>query len=263
MKKIETWKTVTLIVALLVAASLVNGAHDFFFAERESRPTSDNRSYAVRPIPPVSREQPQQTYQAPQPVVERSIPEPERTVQFVRQKTPEELAAERTQFLARYMNAHDRRSPGVQTVAIVAVNENGKLNGTLATILADRIKGEDVKTLTSLFTPEFVSDGFFKDAFNDSPAPIARLELGEVVNTLLLAQVSVEYVSNPSLQDLITARMKFDVVRVSVARRAESQAWTWSANGPGFKQSDARAAAEERIIKQLSTDTKFFPPKTQ
>ena len=247
MKKIDPWKTWTFIGALLTVAILVNGIHDQLF-QRETPRIQHATDYR--------EPQPSYTPTPSRPVVERPLEsERERTVETIPQKTPEELAAERALFLARYMNARDPRNPGIETVGIVAVNENGKLNGSLATILANRIKGDGVKTLTSLFTPEFVSDGLFKDAFNDSPNPINALGLRDVADTLLLARQTVQYTVNTSLENVLTANMRLEVMRISVARRGESQTWTLTANGAGFKESDARSVAEERIIKQLSQDT--------
>ena len=248
MKKIEPWKTWTFIGFLLFVAILVNGIHDQLF-QRESpriQHTTDYREQSQPPYNPAPSRS----------VAERPLEsERERTIETIPQKTPEELAAEHARFLARYMNTRTPRSQGFESVAIVAVNEGGKLNGALATILADRVKGDGVKTLTSLFTPEFVSDGLFKDAFSDSPKPIDALDLREVLDTLLLARQTVQYTVNTSLENVLTANMQLEVMRISVATRGESQTWTLTASGAGFKQADARAAAEERIIKQLSKDT--------
>ena len=241
MKKIEPVQTWTFIGMLFLVAILVNYGYERLSHPESPRfPSSTNYRESL----------PTQT--TTRPVVERpSEPAPEP----VKPKTPEELAAERATFLARYMNDRPSRSPGVASVAIVAVNEVGTLNGTLASILAEHIKGSGVKTYTSLFTPEFVSGGLFDEAFNDSPRPIETLELGEVLDILLLARQSVEYSTNPSLENVLTANLRLEVTRSSVARRGDGQTWTFTAAGAGFKRADAFKAAEERIVKQIATDT--------
>ena len=49
--------------------------------------------------------------------------------------------------------------------------------------------------------------------------------------------------------------MKLKVVALPIAGQVEPKKWTFTAAGAGFKQQDARAMAEERIIKQIDTDT--------
>jgi hypothetical protein len=82
-----------------------------------------------------------------------------------------------------------------------------------------------------------------------------KLELTNSLDALLLAHQSVEYSSNPSLENVLTANMKLKILAASIIGNAKSQTWTFTAVGTGFKQTDARAMAEERLIKQINADT--------
>lgn len=223
MKKIEPWKKWSFIGALIVIATLVNGAYDRLF--RKDVPSNARRAMGGPP-----------------------------------QKTPEELAAERARFLARYMNDRPSRAANLATVGVVAVNESGRLHHSLAAVLAERVKKQGATALPSLFTPEFVADGLFTQAFDGSPQPLTTLELREVLDALLLARQQVEYATNTALENVITASMRVEVAALSVVHRGESQSWTFSATGAGFNPALARQAAEERFIKQLSAATNIVIP---
>lgn len=230
MKKVEQWRSWTFIGSLALIAIIVNGVNG---------PQRKERSI---PTPPVEQSR-------------QSVQRESNHSDVPREKTPQELAAERALFQSRYMNDRPARRSGIQTVGIVAVSGNGTLNRTLAGILAEHVKGDGIQTHTFLFTPEFISDGLFKAVFDDSPKPIEDLELREVLDSLLLAQETVEYTINPSLENVITASLLLEIKLASIARRGESQSWKFIANGAGFTEALALKAAEERLIKQLSADT--------
>jgi hypothetical protein len=59
------------------------------------------------------------------------------------------------------------------------------------------------------------------------------------------------------LENVITASMELELTAFPLDASAEPRTWTFRAPGPGFKQGDARAMAEERIIKQIVSDTKM------
>jgi hypothetical protein len=50
--------------------------------------------------------------------------------------------------------------------------------------------------------------------------------------------------------------MQLEITAFSIAD-GQSQSWTYVANGAGFKQSEARQMAEERLIKQIANDPKM------
>jgi uncharacterized lipoprotein YehR (DUF1307 family) len=74
---------------------------------------------------------------------------------------------------------------------------------------------------------------------------------------LVLVRETTHYGNTPSLENLVTASLQVDVVAIPVATVGQNQSWTFTANGPGFSQAEARKAAEERIIKQISSDTRI------
>ena len=60
--------------------------------------------------------------------------------------------------------------------------------------------------------------------------------------------------SDPSLENVITANMRFELTAISIAN-GQNQSWAYNSNGSGFKQSEARAMAEERLLKQIAKDS--------
>jgi hypothetical protein len=169
----------------------------------------------------------------------------------------EEAAAQHARYLARYLNKGITRKPGVQMLAIVTASENGKLNSTISTVLAQHFSSETVETISSLFTPEFISDGIFAKAFDGSTDSFNDLELAHSLDAVLLARQTIEYSQDPSLQNVITANMQLQVMISSIVTRGQSQTWTFTANGAGFTKQAARQLAEERLIKQITKDTKM------
>lgn len=258
MKRVEPWKTWTFVGSLAVVALLIKVGVESM-RPRDARPVTTTYSEPSRSVATPAPSSPQRI----QPVIEYVPPQPEpryERQEIVREKTPQELAEAHAAYLARYLNTRDTRKEGMKTVAVVVASENGKLNASLATVIADRLKSEATHTLTSLFTPAFVSDGLFGKAFDGSPAVSDKLELAQIMDALVLARQTVRYTTNTSLENVITATMQLDVVAAPVSTGGENQAWSFSANGAGFKPSDARAMAEERIAKQIATDTRLSIP---
>lgn len=224
MKPVEQWKSRTFVVSLAVIAIITNG----LVAPRSfDRAFQDSRQ--EKPLPP------------PAPTT-----------------TPDGKPTDHGPLIARNLNSRPTRTAGTKMVAIVAVTETDKLNSSLASALAEQVKSSNTKALTSLFTPEFVTEGLFKATFDDSPKAIDDLGLRDGLDMILLAQQSLEYTTNPSLENVLTASMTLEVKLVSVTQRGQSESWTFTSSGAGFKQPDARKAAEDRIIKQISTDTNIL-----
>jgi len=171
------------------------------------------------------------------------------------QKAFQDAAAEHASYLAQYVNSGPARRPGVEAVAIVAASEDGKLNRAVTAALVNRFQSEPVEIAHSFFKPAFVSDGLFNDAFAGTGDIFNKLELAKSLDALLLARQEVRYSSNPSLENVITATMQLNVVALPVTGQADSKSWTFTASGAGFKQEEARAMAEQRLIKQITTDT--------
>ena len=168
-----------------------------------------------------------------------------------------EQAAAHAKDLDRYLNVPIARKPGTRTVAVAVVTENGQLNRTVADALAVRFKSETVDTPTTLFTPEFVSDGLFAQTFDDARAVCTRLDLRNSLDAIIFARQTVEYSQDPSLDNVLSAHMSLEVTALSVAVRGNDQKWTFRANGAGFKRDDARAMAEQRLIDQIATNTEM------
>ena len=164
-------------------------------------------------------------------------------------------AAERASYLARYLNSGFVRQTNVEMIALVAASENDKVGGVVGNAIARRLKTDGVRFLPSFFKAGFVSDGLFSDMFNGSSEPIQKLELTNSLDGVLLARESVDYAANPSLDNATTANMRLDVVLQSISPNIPNQSWTFSSSGIGFKREDARAQAEERIIRQITNDT--------
>ena len=167
-------------------------------------------------------------------------------------------AEEHARFLARYVNTNFVRAAGVKTIAIATASETGAWNGAVGSALIGRFTNDEIRVVSSFFMPAFVSDGLLTRAFSNPGDLFSQLELPASVDGLLLAREKVEYSSNPSLQNVISASMQLDVLVVPIgAQPVESQSWTFTSTGAGFKQSDARDQAEARILKQIAEDTKM------
>ena len=178
-----------------------------------------------------------------------------RNAEMERARAVQEAAAKHAQFLARYLNAGLPPKRDMRTVAIVVATEDKVLNRAVTEALARHFKTGNVEIYPSFFNPEFVSDSLFDDIFDGSGDYLNKLELTKSLDGLLLARQEVRYTSNPSLENVLTATMKLNVVTLPIAGQVNTKKWTFTAAGAGFKQQDARAMAEERLIKQIDTDT--------
>jgi len=179
------------------------------------------------------------------------------TVPTVAQQASQTEANERAQFQARYLNGGLNRQTGKQGVAIVVADENGKLDSAVSTALANRFQDESVQIFPVFFTTAFISDGLINDAIARSSELFQKLDLAHSLSALVLAREDVQYSQNAALDNVITATMRLDVIVVPVAGQGSSQTWTFTAVGPGFTQEVARAAAQDRLIKQIASDIKM------
>lgn len=170
-------------------------------------------------------------------------------------RAKEEAAAAHAKYLARYLNTKLDRKPGIKTVALVIVSENGKPNRAVSQAVVDMLESDTVQVLPSFFKPEFVTDGLFNGAFNEPNEIFKKLELAKSLDVVLLARQKAQYSTQPTLENVITANMELEMTAFPTGASSHSQTWTFRAPGPGFKKEDARAMAEERIIKQISRDT--------
>lgn len=230
MKNVESWKAWVFIGSLGIIAILINS----------SRPTTGH----LQPAQPYASYNPQPTPNAfPS---ETSPPH---------KKTPEELAVEQKAYVAQYVNPGFSPKPPGETLAVCVASDTGQLNALVGEALAGRFGSTTTRTLTSLLTEQFVSDGLFDRAFEGSLTGVSRLELTNVLDVLLLSRQSVRYTTNASLQNVITASMGLELLSLSTVPGSRNQRWKLSANGAGFKPTDARAQAEERIIEHIAADS--------
>jgi len=175
-----------------------------------------------------------------------------------KEKAALEARSEQQKYLAKYLNDTDRvRRPGAKTTAVITSSEDGKLEHIVNSALANHLKMNSVEVISSLFKPEFVSDGLFLKVFEGSTAVVNKLELARFLDALILAKVTVHYSTDASLANVMTANMQLEVLSIPITGNIQNQAWKFMANGAGFKETEARRMAEERLIKQIAADTKM------
>jgi hypothetical protein len=179
------------------------------------------------------------------------------TNEQIRQKALQDAAAEHEKFLIKYVDTNITKRVGSQMVAVAVVSENRAMNHSIGAALVNHFKTQHVQLTDSFFKPEWASDGLFNSAFNGSIELFNKLELPKTLDALLLARQEVQYETNADLNNIVTANMHLEIVTLPVAGNLESRSWTFTANGAGFRRAEARIQAEERIIKQIETDTKM------
>jgi hypothetical protein len=246
MNGINSNLAITFVCVLVIIAFIENGTFDQL---------SERHAQNVAAV--ISQQQQQQQQQLQQQEQQQQAQQAEMQREAAAQKAAQDAAAAHAQFVAQYTDISFARKPGTKTIAVVVASENGTWNTTVNAALVKHLKNEPVRLVSSFFTPAFVSDGLFNDAFADSGDLFNRLELPKSLDGLLLAREQVQYSSNPSLQNVITASLELDVITLPIGSQVEKQTWTFTAAGAGFTQADARAQAEERLIKQITNDTKM------
>lgn len=249
--ELETRKAKWLVGGLVVIALFINC---FFLRPKElhrESPAPSQSTYS----PPQSQPTIEAT-ETPKPKLPARNEAEERAA--AARRAAEVAAKQRQDFLERYLTPGTySRKEGIKTVAVVAVSETGRFNRALNTSIASRWKTNSVEILSSLFQPEFVSDGLFGQLCDGRNEIVGQLELRRFVDVLVCARQQVRYMSNSSLDNVITANMQLDVILLPVAAPSESSTLTFTANGAGFKQNEARLMAEERLLKQLVGDTRM------
>jgi len=206
--------------------------------------TDGSRTGPTPPKPPINRVDPGPTKPPPK---SREELEAERRAS---------LEAEHRSFLAKYLNSAVPRDQAVHTIAVAVVCGSNDFDRPLADAIINRCQQENSNFLPDLFTHEFISAGFFDAAFGGRTEIERKLDLASFADTLLLGREAIRYSKSPGLQNLITAHIDLEVKSVPMTARGYSQRWMFNANGPGFSDGQALAAAEERIMKQI-TRTNF------
>lgn len=257
-KRIQPWQAIVFAASLWLIAIAVNTVFGISPPEPE------------RQVP----QYPPQAYSTPAPAVPYSPPPPARVEQvFVPQpmpqpevwrpppKSPEEIARERAatehaNLLSRYREPGLTRESDRHMVAILAGTDDGKICRSIATALAQKLACPQVRIVSSVFTPQFFSDGLLQKAMDDAPAIAQKLDLTDILDSIVVGRESIEYSTDSSLENLVTASIRLEVIVFSL-RTQDSKSWTFTTSGAGFKQAEARQAGEERLAKQISRDTKM------
>ena len=134
----------------------------------------------------------------------------------------------------------------------MVADETQKPNDAVAKALAAALQAKSANASHSLFTPEFLSEGIFDKAFAGSQEVFDKLEITSAADVLLLGRQTVQYSTNEALQGVITATTKLELSALSARSRRQVGTEEVTATGAGFKGTDARALAEERLIKQIN-----------
>jgi len=167
-------------------------------------------------------------------------------------------AAEEERFLTRYLNARQAKKPGVKMLAIAVIDETKSPNRTVENALASHFKGNATEAVSSFFTQAFYSDGLFDNCLRDSGDVFTNLHLRESLDGLLLAQYKVEYsTSEVASQTMVKATINLDISLVPISTTISGSTPSFIATGVGFDRGAARQLAEERLVKQISDDTKM------
>ena len=160
----------------------------------------------------------------------------------------EQRVADLKSYKARYLG----NQPVRRDIAVLIVDENGKPNQLLGNALVASLNEKGFKSTGTLFSSAFTTDGLFAEVFGGGTAPIDKLELSAMADTLLLGQQGVDYAVNPALDNLVTANMTLKIVTVPLNNGAQEFARELKTVGAELEKRDAaRSAAEERLIQKL------------
>jgi hypothetical protein len=109
-----------------------------------------------------------------------------------------------------------------------------------------------LKTTPSLFKPTFVTDGLFEKAFAGDYDAMRKMSLTNFAPGILLARQTVDYTTNPNLQDTVSAAMGLEISAVSTHEMRAVSSISLRSVGAGFSREEAKSAAEERLLQQLA-----------
>ena len=178
--------------------------------------------------------------------------------QFVAEKSPlEDEAVKRQQIAARLYDTSFTRKPGTTALAVLAADEDGKINQSINTALANHFRSGSTQIQTSFFKLEFVSTGVFSEILDGSNEFFDTMEIAKKLDATVFARQTVTYSQTAELNNLISATVKLDITLIPLSSHGDRKKWSFTAYGPGFSKEVARGAAEERLIKQITDDTKM------
>ena len=245
MKKPEKWQSWLFIGSLVFIAVVINTSRRVQQI-RQANPNLEQELAQPKTATPA-------TYPA------RTQSDVDERTKILREEEAERVQQEtkRAQYVARYVKGGATKAPGVERLTVLIGTETRRFNSSATAALLSRLRAGNSSADSSLFTPEFLSDGLIEEALNNPDALVKKLDLAKVTDTLVLGYQEVDYVTNTGLENVITANMRLVGTTISLKGMIESRSWSYSANGAGFTRSDARAMAEERLLKQIANDASF------
>lgn len=158
---------------------------------------------------------------------------------------------ELNEFRARYVNEIPR--PSLPFVAVVASSTDRRSAGTTASGVVQLLPQDKVAASSFLFTPAFVEDGLFDEMLRSGTSTTSKLDLQSRADAVLLVREHVEYTTNRDLASVMTAVLRLEVKLLPLSQSVRPWATNVTAMGAGFNEGAARALAEERLFKQLSS----------
>jgi hypothetical protein len=126
--------------------------------------------------------------------------------------------------------------------------------GTFASAMVRHLKGRGKSASSSVFSPAFVTSGAFDSFFGGrGGADLQDMPVSAMGNKLLLARVNVNSVkSGTSVAGLYSASIVVAFSILSANDGSVVDTFELNAVGPGTSESDATAAALDRILEQVS-----------
>jgi len=190
---------------------------------------------------------------------ERRTEAAERQLREATATRAEELAlqeAHRRSYLERYIAmAAIQNRPESREVAILLIDEAGRLDSVLAQGISDLLDQRAWNPTVALFTSAVASDsGLFDDLFQGRKSRIDDLELRTHVDYILAGRETLEYSRNPQLADLFSAHLTLELHRVPVKEGGIERVTKFSVVGAGFSEDSSRLAAFKKMLKLLKPE---------
>lgn len=176
-------------------------------------------------------------------------------VKAAEEQAASDAAAEHKRYLARYLNEGFLPKSGCKAVAVAVKMPSGVSPAVITSALGRKLESATRQTVPSLFTPEFLSGELFRNTFAGSRAIFTDLELSNRIDMICLAQATVEYSTNRSLENIISAHANLEIVAVPFSPRDTDMSWSFDATGPGFTKAEAWKLAQERLVQAISDAT--------
>lgn len=154
---------------------------------------------------------------------------------------------------ARYLSGVSVLTEKADFIVSAASANNLPLDD-FATAWANQLQAKGKKATSAVFSTAFVEEGGFSTFFRgQGSADIQAMQLARQGNRLLLARCdSVAHSVSASLEGLHSEVVKMSFTVVDSADGRILDGFQLSAIGPGTSEADAKTAAFDRILEQLS-----------